>query len=196
MNAEMPLANCCYCHRLDTCHVLYEGRIPNDLQFSEQQFKEAWLLHPFGRIHGKRYATPPWRQAYEKDYDYCGQSDRVLPIPSLLQPLMDWLKSIDPRLNGLFVNWYDGKLGHYFGKHRDITYNLVPDSSIFTVSFGESRKYRLRPQEATRILDFDANDGTMFVMPLSTNQAWTHEIPKSNRYTQRRISITARAFCD
>ena len=200
MTAELSPAKYFDCHQLDTNHVLYEGKIPKDLQFSQEQFEDAWSLHPLERpeivIHGKRVRTPRWQQAYGRDYDYSGQVNRALPIPTLLQPLTDWLKCVDLRLNGLLLNWYDGKLGHYIGKHRDSTANLVPGSMIVTISFGESRTFRLRPHNGTQIFDFEANDGTIFVMPLSTNQAWTHEIPKSKRHTQRRISVTARAFCD
>ncbi len=183
---------------LDGGHVLYEGTIPEDRMLSEQQFNEAWAMHPSEPLeimmHGKLVKTPRWQQAYGRDYDYSGQVNRALPVPPLLQPLMDWIQGIDPRLNGLLLNWYDGKLGHYIGKHRDSTSNLVPDSSIVTISFGESRIFRLRPFKGTEMIDFEANHGTVFVMPLSTNKAWTHEVPKSTRYTGRRISVTARAF--
>lgn len=192
------LAQIFRCHQLDPTHVLYEGVIPDDLIFMEEQFDEAWSLHPAEpleiMIHGKLVKTPRWQQAYGRDYDYSGQINRALPVPPLLEPLMDWIQRLDPRLNGLLLNWYDGRLGHYIGKHRDSTSNLVPDSSIVTVSFGESRIFRLRPFKGTQICDFDADNGTIFVMPLSTNRAWTHEIPKSTRYNRRRISVTARAF--
>ncbi|MDZ4851107.1 MAG: alpha-ketoglutarate-dependent dioxygenase AlkB, partial [Pirellulaceae bacterium] len=114
----------------------------------------------------------------------------------LLQTLLDWSQAIDPRLNGLLLNWYDGQLGHYIGKHRDSTSSLCPEAPIVTISFGEERTFRLRPFKETGILDFKASDGTVFIMPFSTNRNWTHEIPKSTRCRGRRISVTVRAFYD
>ncbi|MDZ4851120.1 MAG: alpha-ketoglutarate-dependent dioxygenase AlkB, partial [Pirellulaceae bacterium] len=112
----------------------------------------------------------------------------------LLQTLLDWSQAIDPRLNGLLLNWYDGQLGHYNDKHRDSTSNLCPEAPIVTISFGEERTFRLRPFKETGILDFKASDGTVFIMPFSTNRNWTHEITKSSLCRGRRISVTVRAL--
>ena len=90
--------------------------------------------------------------------------------------------------------WYDGSKGHYIGKHRDSIANLVPDTLIVTISLGETRTFRLRPHCGTGIIDFVSNDSKVFVMPLSTNRAWTHEIPKTALALGRRISVTARSF--
>lgn len=94
------------------------------------------------------------------------------------------------------TDWYDGQLGHYIGKHRDSTKNMVHGAPIVTISSGEQRTFRLRPWKgaAGSQHDFPAADGTVFVMPYETNLAWTHEVPKSARCTGRRISVTLRAF--
>ena len=63
-----------------------------------------------------------------------------------------------------------------------------------TVSLGEERVFRLRPWKQAGRVDFPARDGTAFVLPYATNLRWTHEVPPSKRRTQRRISITLRAF--
>ena len=187
-------------HRLDEQNNLYSTMLPNELRFSDEQFEEAWAMHPAAyhelMMHGKLVPTPRWQQAYGRDYHYTGQVNKALPIPTLLQPLLDWSKAIDQKLNGLLLNWYDGSLGHYIGKHRDSTSNLCSGSPIVTISFGEARIFRLRPYKGTDIIDFPATDGTVFVMPHSTNGAWTHEVPKSTRNKGRRISVTIRAFRD
>ncbi len=187
-------------HRLDEQNNLYSTMLPKELRFSDEQFDEAWAMHPAAyhelMMHGKLVPTPRWQQAYGRDYHYTGQVNRALPIPPLLQPLLDWSKAIDPRLNGLLLNWYDGALGHYIGKHRDSTSNLCPGSPIVTISFGEARIFRLRPYKGAGIIDFPATDGTVFVMPYATNSTWTHEVPKSTRNKGRRISVTIRAFRD
>ena len=65
---------------------------------------------------------------------------------------------------------------------------------IVTVSLGQDRVFRLRPWKGKGFRDFDAENGTVFVMPYNTNQAWTHEVPKAKRFQGRRISVTFRAF--
>ena len=116
-------------------------------------------------------------------------------MPPLLAPLLDWARAaVDGRLNGVLVNWYDGALRHYIGRHRDSTMNLVEGGPIVTISFGEERVFRLRPWRGSGAVDFPARDGTVFVMPYETNRAWTHEVPHSSRRTGRRISVTLRGF--
>jgi alkylated DNA repair dioxygenase AlkB len=132
------------------------------------------------------------------DYHYTGRTNRALPVPPILERLLAWAtEAIDPRLNGVLVNWYDGSLGHYIGRHRDSRVNLVPGAPIVTISFGEERIFRLRPWPNTRgkqSVDFQARDGKVFVMPFETNLAWTHEVPASSKWKGRRISVTLRAF--
>lgn len=101
---------------------------------------------------------------------------------------------IEPCLNGLLLNWYDGSLGHYIGRHRDSTRNMVKDAPIVTISCGETRTFRLRPWQGEGSQDFPATDGAIFIMPFATNLAWTHEVPKTRSAVGRRISITIRAF--
>ena len=63
-----------------------------------------------------------------------------------LLPVLEWSRSeIHDGLNGVLLNWYDGTLGHYIGKHRDSTTNMVSGTPIVTVSLGEARVFRLRP---------------------------------------------------
>lgn len=147
-------------------------------------------------IRGKLVPTPRWQQAYGRDYHYSGQDNRALPVPPLLQPLLDWSHAIHPMLNGLLLNWYDGSFGHYIGKHRDSTKNLHSNAPIVTISFGEERIFRLRPHQATGMLNIRATDGKVFIMPYATNLAWTHEVTKSTCCKGRRISVTVRAFRD
>jgi len=136
------------------------------------------------KIGGRPQKTPRRQQAFGKDYQYTGRVNRALPVPPMLGPLLVWATAtIDERLNGLLINWYDGELGHYIGKHRDSTKNLIKGAPIVTVSFGEERVFRLRQY-----------GGDVFIMPYETNLAWTHEVPHAKGSVGRRISVTLRAF--
>jgi alkylated DNA repair dioxygenase AlkB len=179
---------------------LLTGNLPTELVWNAATFDRAWALHPEERptilMHGRPVQIPRWQQAYGADYHFSGQTSKALPVPELLVPLLEWSRiAIHSELNGLLLNWYDGP-GHYIGEHHDEVKGLVVGSPIVTVSFGESRKFRLtRGETPNRILrDFIAESGSVIVIPWATNAAWKHAVPKSTRYRSRRISVTIRAF--
>lgn len=176
--------------------------LPASLIWDAARFEEAWALHPPEKhrilMYGVWVETPRWQQLYGRAYQYPGGGEAVRPVPPVLQPLHAWVgRAVDGRLNGSLVNWYEGP-EHYIGPHHDSTKNLVPDAPIVTVSFGETRVFRLtRGSGAARqVRDFPAPNGTVFVLPPATNAAWKHAVPKSARYRGRRISVTFRAFVD
>ena len=186
-------------HVLGPGHEFYVGQLPQNLMVSDAQFDELWKLHPTGyltiMLHGRSVRTPRWQQAFGMDYHYSGQLNKALPTPVTLQPLLEWTREhICADLNGVLLNWYDGTLGHYIGAHRDSTVGIVAGTPIVTLSFGEDRKFRLRPWKGRGFIDFFAKHGIVFVMPSQTNQAYTHEVPHPLRSKGRRISLTFRAF--
>lgn len=163
-------------------------------------FDAVWALYPEAKhvIHmpGGPVETPRWQQAYGADYHYTGRTNAALPVPPVLEPLRAWARQhIDPRLNALLLNWYEGP-GHYIGPHHDSTRDMIADTPIVTISLGETRVFRLTrgTGEAKETRDFEATSGTVFVLPYATNLVWKHAVPKSARYRGRRISVTLRAF--
>jgi len=196
MFADSPLF---VAHELDEQSKLFAGSLPSGLAFSQAQFDSLWAMHPQEyhqiRMPGGLVKTPRWQQAFGADYHYTGRVNKSVPIPSLLEPIFTWAKAeIESRLNGILLNWYDAKLGHYIGKHRDSTTNMIEGSAIVTISLGEERVFRLRPWKGQGFRDFPANSGTIFVMPYETNLRWTHEVPHFEKYKGFRISVTQRAF--
>lgn len=191
------------CHSLSDANTFWVGELPSRLRFTPAMFEELWHLQPADspkiHLHGRLVTLPRKQQAYGKDYHFSGQTSAALPVPEALAPLLTWARdTVDDRLNGLLLNWYDGRLGHYIGQHRDSRVNMIHGSPIVTISLGEKRTFRLAPWRRIdpRAVDFQADDGTVFVMPYETNLAWTHAVPASRRYTGRRISVTWRAFVE
>ena len=113
----------------------------------------------------------------------------------LLVSVLGWAREqVDPRLNGLLLNWYDPERKHYIGKHRDSTKGMVADTPIVTISLGATRPFRMRPyRRAGGFVDVEAVDRSVLVIPWEVNQRWTHEVPH-RASGGRRISITVRAF--
>lgn len=187
-------------HSLSAEHYFYTGSLPAGL-LASLSFESLWQLHPADyhiiTIHGKDVPTPRWQQAYGKNYAYTGRVNQALPIPDCLHELHTWIKEkIDPRLNGLLLNWYDGEKSHYIGRHRDSTVNIVQGAPIVTVSLGGFRPFRLRPFRGKGFRDFGAENGSVFIMPYIVNKAFTHEVPAMKKYVRRRISVTFRAFAE
>jgi len=180
-------------------HHIWIGQLPDDQLLSPDAFEDLWRMHPAESseifMHGRMVRIPRWQQAYERDYQFSGTTSRALAMPPLMQPLTAWAKrTVHVSLNGLLVNWYDGRLGHYIGPHRYSRTGLVEGGPIVTVSFGEERMFRFGRYGGTDRVDVWAPNGNVIVIPWETNLAWTHSIPASRRFQGRRISVTFRAF--
>jgi alkylated DNA repair dioxygenase AlkB len=180
-------------------HGVWIGRLPPRHCWCSAQFDAFWALHPDKlhavRLFGRRVAVPRWSEAYGQDYRYSGTLHRASPVPDMLAPLLAWSKiEVEERLNGVLVNWYDGSLGHKIGPHRDAEKELVVGAPIITISFGETRSFRLRPYKGRAVHDIEVADNSVLVLPYATNLAFTHEVPASKRRMGRRISVTLRDF--
>ncbi len=163
-------------------------------------FEVLWAARPdrFHRVSmmGREVAVPRWSRAYGADYHYSGRTDRALPVPEWLEEALAWAREVlDPRLNGLLLNWYDAEHKHYIGKHRDSTKSMVEGAPIVTISLGATRPFRMRPWRVAGagFVDVEVGDRSVLLIPWATNLAWTHEVPH-RAGGGRRISITLRAF--
>ncbi|MEZ4383771.1 MAG: alpha-ketoglutarate-dependent dioxygenase AlkB [Nannocystaceae bacterium] len=184
---------------LDDACALLRGRLPPALLPDEAGVDALWALHPADyhviKMHGRDVATPRWQQAYGADYRYTGRVNRALPVTAQMRPYLEWARAaVDPRLSGLLFNWYDPERRHYIGKHRDSTKGMVEGAPIVTISLGGARLLRMRPYGGEGTRDFEAEHGSVYVIPYATNLAWTHEVPHRAKDRGRRISITLRAF--
>ena len=187
------------CIKLDAENHIWAGNLPPKLLLAPQELEVLWNLHPAEyhtiQILGKKVKTPRWQQAYNKTYQYSGEQNDALAVPEELYPFWNWSREVvDRRLNGLLLNWYDGQLGHYIGKHRDSIANLIIGAPIVTISLGQERVFRLRPYRGKGYFDFPIPHGTVLIMPYATNQTWTHEVPATKKLAGKRISVTLRAF--
>ena len=190
---------------METIHIdqdtlMLTAMLPTALRWDATQFESAWQIKPSTRhkvkIFGEFVEVARYQQAFGATYAYSGSINEAMPVPGLLVPLLRHVQSeIDHRLQGILLNWYDG-CEDYIGAHRDTLKGLVPGSPIVTVSFGETRTFRLTKGKgkSRQVVNQTAEDGRVFVMPWETNLAWKHCVPKSKRNTGRRISVTFRVF--
>ena len=185
--------------RLDERHFVDLGQLPASLRGGAAAFERLWELRPerFHRIRigGREVPTPRWQQAFGVDHAYTGAINHAVAVPLELQTMLTYARgSIEPRLDGILVNWYSSELGHYIGAHRDTRTGLRPGAPIVTFSLGALRTFRLRRWKGRDRFDLVVSDGSILVLPYDTNLAWTHEVPHRARDRGRRISVTFRAF--
>jgi alkylated DNA repair dioxygenase AlkB len=193
-------------HELGSGHWIVLGRLDSELVPTAEQFEIIWAMHPENypeiTIRGRKVLLPRWQQAYGHDYAFSDQVAEALEIPLVFGAYLAWCQAaIDSRLNGLLVNWYDGRQRHYIGPHHDEAGELVAGSPIVTLSLGEERLFRLscrgtrrRAASIAATHDFMIETGSVVIIPWETNLVWKHAVPNFARYTKRRISITVRAF--
>lgn len=189
-------------HPLANAPGIYLGRLDEAWcpELGGPEFTAWWATRPsedqFIQMYGRRTALPRRQRAFGRDYKFSGQVSVAEPVPDWLAPLLGWARELEPRIDGLLVNWYDGALGERIGPHRDSTRGLVPNTPILTLSFGAARTFRFRPYGPTegQGLDLTVEHGDVVVIPWLTNLAYTHAVPHFARDAGRRISVTLRAF--
>ena len=184
---------------LNSEHKIEHFRLRKDLCFEGQDFEKLWKRHPLERplikMVGREVRVPRYQQAYGRDYVFSGMRSHAIDIPPFLAPLLAWAKDeVAREINGLLVNWYDAKEGHYIGAHRDSAQGLVRGAPICIVSFGETRALRFRPFKGKGFNDLLLPSGSGVVLPYATNRAFTHEVPRKKSDGGRRVSVTLRAF--
>jgi alkylated DNA repair dioxygenase AlkB len=173
--------------------VVRTGALPDSLASTD--FEALWAMHPpeFNTILmvGKPVQLPRWQRAFGKDYRFSGKVSTGWPMPPEFAPFLAAAQVVDPRINGLLVNWYDGDLGHYIGKHRDSPVGLVEGAPILTFSLGEARTFRIRRYRGAGQLDLNTAEHPVIAFGWVINRLYSHEVLKGEG---KRISVTARAF--
>jgi len=188
---------------LDISSWIRKGRLPHGLAFD---FDQAWEQKPTERgtlmMHGTRVTIPCWNQSFLRPYFFSGKLHPPAPMSEVFVPLYEWSRSAFPsdhEFNQMLVNWYqDGN--DYIGAHSDAERDILPDSSILSISFGQERTFRVRKKDASKtiVTDILMPDRSFVVMGGAMQSGYTHEVPKVNgqkgQRMKRRINVTFRSF--
>ncbi|MDP5200342.1 alpha-ketoglutarate-dependent dioxygenase AlkB [Flavobacterium sp. DG2-3] len=95
--------------------------------------------------------------------------------------------------NAVLLNLYrDGTDG--VGWHSDKTSSSNKNMNIASVTFGETRLFRLRHKTLKHIepIEIPLHHGSFLLMAGSTNTYWEHQVPKTARQVLPRINLTFR----
>lgn len=102
-------------------------------------------------------------------------------------------KETNIKFNAVLLNLYrNGKDG--VGWHSDKTGSVNTDMNIASVTFGETRMFRLRHKFLRHIppIEIPLHHGTFLLMGGQTNSYWEHQVPKTARDVLPRINLTFR----
>ena len=154
----------------------------------------------------------PWREYDMPMYDKIVTAPRMVAWygdsnRSQHKPDSDWpLELLDIRLrveketqvqfNAVLLNLYrNGKDGVAW--HSDKTPGINKDMIIASVTFGETRLFRLR-HKSLKIpqVEIPLHHGSFLLMAGNTNSFWEHQVPKTARDVLPRINLTFRQITE
>ena len=152
----------------------------------------------------------PWRESAMEIYDktvtvprmISWYEDRNNPGADLTKP--DWTpellsirerveKETQAKFNCVLLNLYrNGKDGVAW--HSDREQNFGKDAVIASVSFGETRMFRLRHKFQKEIsqVEIPLHHGSFLLMGGTTQSFWQHQVPKTTKDILPRINLTFR----
>ena len=144
-------------------------------------------------IYDKTVTAPRMISWYE-DRDNSG-ADRTKPdwTPELLLIKKRVEKETEVKFNCVLLNLYrNGKDGVAW--HSDREQNFGKDAIIASVSFGETRMFRLRHKFRKDIdqVEIPLHHGSLLLMAGTTQSFWEHQVPKTARDILPRINLTFR----
>lgn len=179
----------------DTDLVLYEGfftKEESDYYYNkllnETKWREAQLT-----VYDKTHKIPRMVAWYEYKNNFGASADTpdfTLDLLSIKQKIEEEIK-ID--FNSVLLNLYrNGKDG--VGWHSDKETNFGKNAIIASVSFGETRVFKLRHKTRKDIkqVEIPLKHGSFLLMAGTTQSFWEHQIPKTAKNILPRINLTFR----
>ena len=146
-------------------------------------------------LFGRRVALPrltAWYGDPGSCYEYSGIVNDPLPWTETLQRLRILLQDrTGAPYNSVLLNLYrDARDG--VGWHSDDEPELGSSPTIASLSFGESRRLRLRHKSTGESTSLELTDGSLLVMRGRSQRDWDHCVPKSKKNLRERINATFR----
>ena len=135
------------------------------------------------------FCDSPWVAGYT-------YSRQIMPSQPLPEPLQEMLQIVndmlDSNFNAILVNCYEtGE--NTVSSHSDDSRHLDTNHGVVSISYGATRKFRVRDIHTNRILiDVMAESGSILQMTGDFQSTYKHEIPLEKRIKDSRVSFTFR----
>lgn len=174
--------------------------IPDEIQVNKEIFKSLVDLKPTERgkavMYGKELDVPRWQKLYGPEYRFGGKTHKgqsEIDHP-YIQKLLEWVRD-DSGLpyTQIIINWYmTGK--EYIGAHSDNEAPIVPNSPIYSFSFGATRDFVIKGKKSNYRNVIHMYNNSLIIMGGEMQQHYKHEVPKRLKIQDPRINITFRVF--
>jgi alkylated DNA repair dioxygenase AlkB len=125
-------------------------------------------------------------------YTYSNKTKQALAWTPLLLEIKNLTTSYtESHYNACLLNLYhDGEEG--MGWHSDDEKEIIPNSSIASLSFGAERKFGIKHKATKETHSILLENGSLFEMLGSFQKHWLHSMPKSKKIIAPRINLTFR----
>lgn len=126
-------------------------------------------------------------------YAYSNQVAQSIPLTQSLRELMMFINTkFGSEFNGILVNKYSTGTD-CIGKHSDSEDSLDASAGVVCVSYGATRKFRIRDKCSGKIIvDVPAESHQIIQMGGQFQREFTHEIPVEKKIKSPRYSFTLR----
>ncbi|NUY81924.1 alpha-ketoglutarate-dependent dioxygenase AlkB [Flavobacterium sp. MAH-1] len=144
-------------------------------------------------IYDKTVKVPRMVAWYEDKENSGAAPDALEWTPALLEIRKRVEENTGVKFNSVLLNLYrNGRDGVSW--HSDREYTIGKDPTIASVTFGETRMFRLRHKVRKDIpqVEIPLHHGSFLLMSGTTNTYWQHEVPKTARKVLPRINLTFR----
>ena len=125
-------------------------------------------------------------------YKYSGVKKEPQPWTPELLHIKNQLEKISQwKFNSCLLNLYhDGDEG--MGWHSDDEKEIVPNSSIASLSIGAERKFAFKHKTTKETVNLILENGSLLEMKGPIQQYWWHSLPKTKKVQAPRINLTFR----
>lgn len=146
-------------------------------------------------VFGKRYITSrksAWYGEMNTDYEYAGVNHKPLFWTNELLEIKTLIEKLtDANYNSCLLNLYhNGNEG--MGWHRDNEKEIMPNSTIASLSFGAERKFKFKNISNKQVIEINLQHGSLLTMEGSIQNHWMHCLPKTKKINHPRINLTFR----
>lgn len=155
-----------------------------------------WQQHEV-TLFGKTHLVPrltAWHGEAGTAYRYSGITHVAAGwTPALERILGHFDAQLGHTFNSVLANYYRHGADS-MGWHSDDEPELGPRPVIASVSFGQSRVFRLKHRQSAQTYKLELEHGSLLLMAGDTQRFWQHAIPKTSQKTGERINLTFRTI--
>lgn len=180
--------------------AIYHGPVlslADSRELLQTLIREIPWAHDETVMFGKRIVTArqvAWVADCGISYSYSGTTKQALPWTETLRKLQRIVQShTGSSYNSCLLNLYQHG-GEGMGWHSDDEKSLVENSSIAALSLGAERKFSFKHKQSRQTHSVQLENGSLLDMRGSTQRHWLHQLPKTTKITQPRISLTFRTM--